>query len=238
MTARFVRVAFLSACVLGVVPMRAPAIAAQQVAYAATLGPELDSATQAQLTREFARARERGLPVEPLAAKVREGRLKNARGALIHVAVMKLAERLATARMALGAESTTDELIAAADALSFGADESSLRTVRAATTRSIAAPLGTLAQLVASGVAPRKAAEMIVTLMKRNATPAQLLALGNLVEVDVAAGLRANDAAIIRMRGIEGSLGLATGDALTAVGTPNTPPTPTTPVKGKPARRP
>ncbi len=191
--------------------------AAQQVAYAASVMGELDSTSAAAVIREIARAKERGLPEEPLLAKVREGRLKRAAGPRIRTAVVKLAERLDSARAALGVQSSVEELVAGADAIAAGAGESSLRTLRSATTKPIAAPIGTLAQLVASGVTPQRATEMIVTLIRRNASPAVVLALGNLVEADVASGLRAEESAIFRLRGIEGSLGFSTtNDAATA----------------------
>ncbi|MEO8336129.1 MAG: hypothetical protein ABI664_14215 [bacterium] len=188
--------------------------AAQNVAFASNVSGELDSASAAAVVREIARAKERGLPVEPLMAKVREGRLKRAAGPRIRTAVVKLAERLDSARAALGGQSSVEELVAGADAIAAGASEASLRALRSATTKPIAAPIGTLAQLVASGVAPQRATEMIVTLLRKNASPAVVLALGNLVEADVASGLRAEESAIFRLRGIEGSLGF-TGDALT-----------------------
>jgi hypothetical protein len=51
---------------------------------------------------------------------------------------------------------------------------------------------------------------MIIALMKKNATAAQVMALGNLVEIDVASGLRADESATFRLRGIETAIG--TGD--------------------------
>ena len=212
-------------------------VAAQQMAFAANVPGELDSASEAVVAKEIARALARGLPVEPLIAKVREGRLKRATGPRIRTAVARLAERLDSARAALGAQSTLEELVAGADAIAAGAGEASLRTLRAATTKPIAAPIGTLAQLVASGVTPQRATEMIVTLIRKNAPSAVVLALGNLVEADVASGLRAEESAIFRLRGIEGSLGFA-NDALTSapvsgqgVGSM------TPPVKSPPAKR-
>ena len=217
---------------------RAPAAAAQQVAFAASIGPELDSATQVAVTREIARARERSIPVEPLVAKVREGQLKHAQGAQIRAAIVKLAARLDSARAALGTESSADELVAGADALNAGAGTASLRELRAATTsRSIAAPLGTLAQLVASGVQPHRAVEMIVALLRRNASPRQLAALGNLVEGDVSMGLRPDEAAAIRMRGIEGTLG-SFGDKVTAAAASPSNPLPANPASKPPQRKP
>jgi hypothetical protein len=193
---------------IGVIAVAAtPHLQAQQVAYAASLGPELDSATQVAVAREIARARENGLPIEPLVAKVREGRIKRAPSIRIRTAVEKLAERLHAARTALGAQSSVDEVIAGADAIATGAEPASLRALRAASSKSIAAPIGTLAQLIASGVDQQKAVDMVVTLLRRNAAPKQVLALGNLVEADVASGLLPQESATFRLRGIEASLG-------------------------------
>ncbi len=226
---------FVVAMMIGAV---AHPVAAQQMAFAANVPGELDSASEAIVTKEIARARDRGLPVEPLIAKVREGRLKRATGPRIRTAVARLAERLDSARAALGAQSSDEELVAGADAIAAGAGETSLRTLRSATTKPIAAPIGTLAQLVASGVAPQRATEMIVALIRKNAPSAVVLALGNFVEADVASGLRAEESAIFRARAIEGSLSSA-GDVLTSA--PSTghrvTGSMTGPVKSPPAKR-
>jgi hypothetical protein len=190
---------------------------AQQVAYAAVTEAELDSTTRVAVAREIDRARERGLPVAPLMAKVREGKLKRAPGARIRVAVSALAVRLDTARGALGPAATSDELVAAADALAAGAGPDALRAIASsAATRSLAAPLGSLAQLVASGVAPRRAVEMITTLMRRHAAPAAVLAFGNQVEADVISGMPAEEAAIFRLKGIEAAIGGADATTVSA----------------------
>ncbi|MEP6732858.1 MAG: hypothetical protein ABJE10_19595 [bacterium] len=214
-------------------------VAAQQVAFAANVPGELDSLSAAAVAREIARAKERGLPVEPLLGKVREGQLKRAPGPRIRTAVAKLAERLDSARAALGVQSSSEELVAGADAILAGAGEASLRTLRAASAKPIAAPIGTLAQLVASGVAPPRAVEMIVTLMRKSAPPAVVLALGNLVESDVASGFGAEESAIFRLRGIEASLingdkvSVAT-DPATQLGHPSTLARPPAPPKRRP----
>jgi hypothetical protein len=211
---------------LAIIVLVTRAAGAQQVAYAANVMPELDSASQAALTREINAARDRGLPVEPLIGKVREGRLKRAPAALIRTAVAALARRLDSARAGLGVTATADELAAGAEALAQGADVGALRTIRSATTRPVAAPVGTLAQLLASGVQQRRALELVVSLLRRNASPSQILALGNLVEADVASGLGPEEAALFRLRGIEGSLTF--GDKVTAAAAPgiSTPPQP------------
>ena len=189
------------------------ALGAQDVSFAASVA-DLDSTTQAAVGREIARARARGLPVDPLVAKVREGKLKRAPGMRIRVAVERLAERLNVAREALGEASTAEELTAGADALAAGAQASSLEAVRAATPHPVTAPIGALAQLLASGVTETKALEMVVSLLRRNASPAVLVALGNQVEADVATGLSASASATFRLRAIDSQLnGLVGADA-------------------------
>ncbi|MDQ2667473.1 MAG: hypothetical protein M3Z05_15870 [Gemmatimonadota bacterium] len=208
---------------------------AQQVVYAAGLS-DLDSTTQAALGREITRARDRGLPVEPLVAKVREGRLKRAPALRIRAAVERLSERLSVARDALGVNSTAEEVTAGADAIAAGAQAASLRAVRAATPQSVTAPIGALAQLLASGVSEGKAVEMVLGLLRRNASPALLVALGNQVEADVASGLSPNASATFRLRALERQLNVATaaeaanggfvnlGAGSVTNGTPNPPP--------------
>ena len=193
--------------------------AGQGAAPAASHGTRLDSTVEASLIREIVQARERNLPVEPLEAKVREGRAKHATVARIHGAVLALAARLDSARTALGMISTTEELVAGADALQVGATLPSLRALRTAGARNLAIPLGTLAQLVASGVAQARAAELIVELVRRNAPDMQILALGNLVDLDVSHGVRAYESAVLHLRRIEDALS-GSSTAAPPVGTP------------------
>lgn len=184
--------------------MRPATLVAQQIAYAATSVAELDSATRAAVTRELGRARTRGLPMQPLVAKVREGQIKRAAPERIRVAVAALSARLDSARSALGVSSREAEIVAGADAIAAGVDQASLRAVRAASgARDLAAPLGALAQLVASGVGTRRATQMIVELLKKDAGPRELLAFGMDVEKDVGAGVPAEESAVFRLRAIE-----------------------------------
>ena len=104
----------------GFVLMRPATGRAQQVAYAASAVAELDSATQAAVLRELGRARSRGLPVQPLVAKVREGQVKRAAPDRIRLAVSALATRLDSARAALGPASSAAEIVAGADAIAAG----------------------------------------------------------------------------------------------------------------------
>jgi hypothetical protein len=181
----------------------APGVA-QQVAYAANAVAELDSATQAAVVRELSRARSRGLPVQPLVAKVREGQVKRAAPERIRLAVAALATRLDSAHAALGPASSAAEIVAGADAIAAGVSTTTLRRVRAAGgSRDLSAPLGALAQLVASGVPSRRATEMVLELLKRDAGPRELMAFGNAVETDVGAGVPAEESAVFRLRAME-----------------------------------
>ncbi|HET9011153.1 MAG TPA: hypothetical protein VFN38_05025 [Gemmatimonadaceae bacterium] len=174
---------------------------AQRPAVAAGVAATADTTLDPSVVREIEMARARGVPTEPLLAKVREGRLKRAPVPRIRTAVRALATRLDSARAALGPDASADELIAGADALAAGADVTAVRAVRDASPAApVSAPLGALAQLVASGVPPARAVTMIVDLMRRKATPSQVLAFGNSVEADAAGGLPAEEAARFRWR--------------------------------------
>jgi hypothetical protein len=203
----------VAAIALALLLQAAGAAGAQRVTTTAGAAlADLDSATSSALLRDLERAGARGLPTDPLIAKVREGRLKRASGARIRQAVAALATRLDSARAALGAEAAPDELTAGADALAAGAVPDALRALRlAATQRALGVPLGALAQLVASGVPSRRATAMIVELLRRNVAAAQVVAFGNAVETDAAGGLPAEESAIFRLR----AASAASADALT-----------------------
>lgn len=189
---------------------------AQTAAYAAGVA---DTTLDASLVRVIDGASARGIPSAPLLAKVREGRLKRANTARIRSALASLVARLDSARAALGPSASTDELVAGADAFAAGADATAVRAVRAASAgRPVSAPLGALAQLVASGVPSSRAVAMVVELLRRNASPAQVLAFGNSVESDVVSGLPAEEAAVLRLH----SFGANVGDALTSADMPTT----------------
>lgn len=174
--------------------------------------------TDSTIRREIDRARARGVPVQPLLSKVREGRLKRASTPRIRTAVAALAVRLDSARAIIGADATLEELTACADALAAGAAPSDVRVVTKAATRPLSAPIGALAQLVASGVRPDRAAEMIVELLRRRVGGAVVLAFGNLVESDAASGMPAEEAAAFRLHSLAtgGPATLTTGASASA----------------------
>jgi hypothetical protein len=220
-------------------------LSAQVPAYAASVGTELDSATVRAVNVIIDDARLRGLPTEPLLAKVREGRLKRAPAVRIRSAVAALTTRLDSARAALGTGATAEEISAGADALGAGASTKGLRALRGVNGRQpMVAVLGALAQLVASGVPESRAVKMLVELINRSLTPAQLLAFGNAVEYDVSTGLPPDESALFRLRRMEEGVGVGgSPDASAPIGTtsslrPPPPPPPPAPPAPPPRRRP
>jgi len=162
-----------------------------------------DDAIRTVVMEQLTIARERGVPSEPLLSKALEGVAKNATSASIRSAMSALQKRLSRAHDLLGASATVDELSAGADALYVGVPDKTITLMRAAAPRrSIAVELGVLTELVARHVAPKKASQMILDLMARGATGAQLTALNAAVQSDVAAGLTPEAALERHGRGI------------------------------------
>jgi hypothetical protein len=173
---------------------------AQQEARVTTIR---DEATRGVVIEQLGLARERGIPIEPLVAKALEGVAKQASSSTIRAAMAALQKRLRRANDLLGPAPTLDELSAGADALYVGVPDKTLKQMReAAPRRSIAVELGVLTELVARKVSPRKASKMVLDLMARGATGAQLTALNSAVQNDVAAGLTPEAALDRHGRGI------------------------------------
>ncbi|MGH7623333.1 MAG: hypothetical protein ACREMU_13400 [Gemmatimonadaceae bacterium] len=162
-----------------------------------------DSAAASQLSQIVNAVRANGLPADPIIAMARLGALTHAPSARIVAAARLVAARLATARTALAPKPSAADIAAGEDALSIGVQADALRVVRAASpNRSVAVPLGVLAQLVASGVPTKRAMTMVTDLMKQGVTNTQLVALGNDVNADVARGARPEASLETRMGGL------------------------------------
>jgi hypothetical protein len=153
------------------------------------------------------RARARGLPVEPLINKVREGTLRRVPPARVRAAVTALADRLEVAQAALAPSPTPPEIAAGAEALSAGASPDVLKRVRSAGgDQLLVVPLGVLAQLVNTGVPVDRATALVVELVGRRTPPAQLIALSTSIEGDVKDGIAPNSALDVRLRGVRSTL--------------------------------
>jgi hypothetical protein len=165
-----------------------------------------DDATRSVVIEQLGRAKESGLPagaMEPLMEMALKGVAKNASSKSIRAAMDALQKRLRKANDLLAPSPTVDELSAGADALYVGVPEKTLKLMRqAAPRRSIAVELGVVTELVARQVPAAKASKMVLDLMARGATGAQLTALNSAVQNDVAAGLTPEAALDRHGRGI------------------------------------
>ncbi len=163
-----------------------------------------DRETAAQVAQIVDRARNLGLPADPILAEAQKGVLFRAASARIVAAAQSVAKRLELARAALAPSPTPADIAAGESALSIhGVSSEQLRAVRAVSpNRPVAVPIGVLAQLVASGVPASQATSIVTDLMRRGATNVQLVALGADVNADVAAGTRADAALGVRLNGL------------------------------------
>jgi hypothetical protein len=172
----------------------------------------LDPDTYRAVARVIDGARARALPTDPLVDRALEGAMKRAPGARIRAAVATLAQRLEVAKRALAPSPTESDIAAGAGALSVGVPRETLRDIRAIQPdRPIAVPLGVLTELVARSVPVDRATRIVVELLRGGATPPQLVALGENVQRDIAAGIEPSAALDIRTRGVASTLPGATG---------------------------
>jgi hypothetical protein len=178
-----------------------------------------DRDASAELAKIVSDVQGAGLPVDPIVGRVRYGVIMHAQPQLIVSTVRALAARLAVARDALEPRPTPDDIASGAVALEFGATKDELRAVRKASSdQPMSPPLGVLAQLVASGISHKRAAQIVTDLIKRHATANQLATLGNDVNADVANGAQAMAALDIRLRGLTAVLAPAGGSSSAADG--------------------
>jgi hypothetical protein len=177
-----------------------------------------DRETSAALTRIVQAASSRGLPTDPIVAKVRFALVVHAPPGRIVETAQAVADRLDVARAAIASDTLAGDIAAGEDALSFKIPKGILTRIHeAAPNRAIAVHIGVLTQLVASHVPAERAGEIVTALMKRGATPAQLVALGNDVNSDVQRGAKGAESVDIRLRGLTPLLSPPTanaGDAL------------------------
>ena len=159
-------------------------------------------------TRDFVRqyveaARVRGTPTEPLVSRALEGVAFKADRKGIEQAMTRLERRLRRSRELLGGNASVDEIAAGADALAADVPDGIIKDMKKlAPQRQITMELGVLTELVAKGIAPKKAADMVKQLMARGATGAQLTELNAAVQQDVALGIKPVAALELRGRGV------------------------------------
>lgn len=179
------------------------AAAASAGAQDARLAVIRDDATRDAVRQFVEAARARGTPTDPLVARALEGVAFKADRKKIEQALAALEKRLRRSRDVLGPHATVEEVTAAADALAADVPEGTIRDMkRIVPQRAITVELGVLTELVARGVAPKRAAAMVRELMARGATGAQLTELNAAVQQDVALGVKPVAALELRSRGV------------------------------------
>jgi hypothetical protein len=173
----------------------------------ARLEQSLDADTYQAVAQVIARARARSLPTDPLVDRALEGAMKRAPGTRIRAAVSALAQRLEVARKELAPAPTDGDIAAGAGALGVGVPREALRAIRSIQPdRPVAVPLGVLTELVARNVPVDRATTLVVELLRRGATSPQLVALGEDVQRDIAAGIEPSAALDLRTRGVASAL--------------------------------
>jgi hypothetical protein len=203
-----------------------------------------DREASAQVASIIASARAANLPTNPIVGKVNYGVkvTRSSPGDIVRAA-STVKTRLETAREALDPNPTEREIIEGAGALAEQATTDALRAVRrAGGKQSVAEALGLLTQLLSTNVDLPKATQMVTDFLRKGATPAQFVAVGNEISADIvrAQGLASTDARtqqLIATLAAERAIAAAAmADGLAASGgtksgTSATPPNP-------PARRP
>lgn len=166
----------------------------------------------------------KGVPVDPLIRKVREGISKQSDPALIETAVQVLAKRLESSQAALAPSLSVDEISAGADALQVGVPVSTLRDLRKIwKTKPLTVPLGILYELVSRQVPVTQATKRVKELMNRGASDTQLATLNANVVSDVAAGLAPEAALELRTKGVMSLLSTPAGTVPTTTAPPKPP---------------
>ena len=162
-----------------------------------------DRQTSAALTRIVQSAVARGLPASHIVTKVQFALVVHTPPARILETAQAVSDRLDAARGAIASDTLPADIVAGEEALSFKIPKGILTRIHdAAPNRPIAVPIGVLTQLVASKVPAERAGQIVTDLMRRGATPAQLVALGNDVNADVQRGAKGGESADIRYRGL------------------------------------
>lgn len=149
----------------------------------------LDAMSRYQIEVLMDSAARLGIPPEALLSKTLEGISKGAPGSRIVQVVRKQFAALREAKSTLGAETSLDELNAAAGALQAGVPRSSLATLY--TTRkgnSLLMPLVVLSDLVSRGVPPDDASSAIINMSRRGALDSDFAGLRRGVETDILSG--------------------------------------------------
>ena len=177
-----------------------------------------DREANAQIAAIVASMDAKGLPTDPIVGKVRYGvRVMRSSPPRLVQAAQTLATNLEIARTALAPNPTSLEITAGADALGATATTESLRAVRkAGGRRSVETALGLLTQLLSSKVPLDSATKIVTELVRRGATPQQLVAFVQYYQEDMSTGMTAVAAMDVRARLLVAVLAAPNGAAAAA----------------------
>lgn len=165
----------------------------------------LDSSTRVEVTALLDSAKKARLPGEPLIDKALEGVIRGAEGPRIVSAVRGLYAELRTARAALGAGASADEITAGANALHAGLPMRNLAQLRSASQRAgrtrVTMPLTVATDLIARGVPAAVASDVVLSLTRAGLRDADYSMFQRNVRLDIENGADAATAAQTRARG-------------------------------------
>ncbi|HVE33344.1 MAG TPA: hypothetical protein VNC18_07305 [Gemmatimonadaceae bacterium] len=165
-------------------------------------GPDAETSRQVSQIIESAVAA--GLPASQIVAKANLAVLVRAPGPRIVETARAVAGRLEVARRSIMPHELPNDIVNAEEALSYNVPTDILRQISKASPKApIAVPLSVLTQLVVTRVPVDRAGQIVLAMLHRGATPAQLQALGNGVDADVRLlGAAALDAANLRYKNL------------------------------------
>ncbi len=214
------------------------------LAVAAPLAAQSPSAERLSLVLRDHQSR--GLPVDPLRAKLAEGRAKGASEERIVAAVTLLAARMDTVARALRPTVSDAELREGAEALAASATPAMLARLRARAPKTSLEPsLIVLTRLLRRGVPRDDAERAVLRLIDRRLEAGVMLATADAIVRDLAGGARLDSALDVRLgtgrvpagvpAGFDAVRGVGSGGIVNTGGVPmNGPPLPPT----TPPRRP
>lgn len=163
----------------------------------------LDPSTRYAVELILDSARLAGLPTGPIESKALLGISKRADGRRIIAVTRNEFQKLREARAALGPTATSDELKAAASALTVGITTAELtQLARTRHDKHLTYPLVVLADLVTRGVPRDTASQTIFQLWQRGAADEDFLGLFRGVERDIVSGTDPGVALMNRAREI------------------------------------
>lgn len=146
-------------------------------------------------------ARLTGLPTRPIESKALEGLSKQKSGRQILAAARNVFRSLRDAREVLGPKADSNELTAAASAISSGITQSELgRLARTQQGKTLTVPLVVLVDLISRGVPRDTASQTIFQLWQQGAADDDFLGLWRGVERDIVSGADPGAALLNRAR--------------------------------------